>query len=67
MVPVEVIQSETVRRLYFGHELSLGEIDATEVLPLLRASNREGLIYNTTQRCVAFSIRISYLVMCLFD
>ncbi|KAF8268570.1 hypothetical protein EI94DRAFT_1800296 [Lactarius quietus] len=47
---VEVIQFETLRRLYFGHGLSQGEINATGVLPLLRANNREGLIYSKMQR-----------------
>ncbi|KAH9164585.1 hypothetical protein EDB89DRAFT_2077985 [Lactarius sanguifluus] len=47
---VEVIQFEALRRLYFGNGLSLDEIDATGVLPPLRLSNREGLIYSMTQR-----------------
>ena len=64
---MEVIQFETLRRLYFGQELSLAEIDATEVLPPLRTSNREGLSYSMTQRCVVFSIRVSCRLMCLFD
>ncbi len=63
MVPVEVIQFETLRRLYFGHGLSLDEIDATGVLPPIRTSNREGLIYSMTQRCVVSSARISCRLM----
>ncbi|KAI9444046.1 hypothetical protein H4582DRAFT_2095391 [Lactarius indigo] len=47
---VEVIQFETLRRLSTGNRLSLDEIDATSVLPPLRLSNREGLIYSMTQR-----------------
>ncbi|KAF8273078.1 hypothetical protein EI94DRAFT_1783169 [Lactarius quietus] len=47
---VEVIQFETLRRLYFGQGLSLDEIDVTDVLPPLRSGNREGLIYSLTQR-----------------
>ncbi|KAI9462879.1 hypothetical protein BJY52DRAFT_1255768 [Lactarius psammicola] len=47
---VEVIQFETLRRLHFGHGLSLDEIDATCVLLPLRQTNREGLIYKMTQR-----------------
>ncbi|KAH9164584.1 hypothetical protein EDB89DRAFT_2016838 [Lactarius sanguifluus] len=46
----DVIQFETLRRLYFGNGLSLDEIDATGVLPPLRIDNREGLIYKMTQR-----------------
>ncbi|KAH9059795.1 hypothetical protein EDB87DRAFT_1562822 [Lactarius vividus] len=46
----DVIQFETLRRLYFGNGLSLDEIDATGVLPPLRTNNREGLIYKMTQR-----------------
>ena len=49
---VEVIQFEVLRRLHFGHGLSLGDIDATCVLPALRLTNRDGLIYKMTQRCV---------------
>jgi hypothetical protein len=51
---VEVIQFETLRRLHIGHGLSLDDIDATNVLPPLRTSNRYGLIYQMTQRCVRF-------------
>ncbi|KAI0302826.1 hypothetical protein B0F90DRAFT_1667436 [Multifurca ochricompacta] len=47
---VEVIQFETLRRLHFGHGLSLDLIDATNVLPPLRSSNRFGLLYQMTQR-----------------
>ncbi|KAH9047475.1 hypothetical protein EDB83DRAFT_1463014 [Lactarius deliciosus] len=47
---VEVIQFEALRRLSYGNGLSLDEIDATGVLPPLRLSNREGLIYSMTQR-----------------
>ncbi|KAH9059794.1 hypothetical protein EDB87DRAFT_1809770 [Lactarius vividus] len=47
---VEVIQFEALRRLFSGNRLSLDEIDATGVLPPLRLSNREGLIYSMTQR-----------------
>ncbi|KAH9988149.1 hypothetical protein BJV77DRAFT_1023147 [Russula vinacea] len=47
---VEVIQFEVLRRLHFGHGLSLGDIDATCVLPALRLTNRDGLIYKMTQR-----------------
>ncbi|KAI9444047.1 hypothetical protein H4582DRAFT_2190030 [Lactarius indigo] len=46
----DVIQFETLRRLYFGNGLSLDEIDAIGVLPPLRVNNREGLIYKMTQR-----------------
>ncbi|KAI0253462.1 hypothetical protein BJV78DRAFT_211135 [Lactifluus subvellereus] len=47
---VEVIQFETLRRLHIGHGLSLDDIDATNVLPPLRETNRYGLIYQMTQR-----------------
>jgi hypothetical protein len=49
---VEVIQFETLRRLHIKHGLSLDDIDATNVLPTLRKSNRSGLIYQMTQRYV---------------
>jgi hypothetical protein len=49
---VEVIQFEVLRRLHFGHRLSLDDIDATCVLLALRPNNRFGLIYQMTQRCV---------------
>ncbi|KAI0280120.1 hypothetical protein BGY98DRAFT_965749 [Russula aff. rugulosa BPL654] len=47
---VEVIQFEVLRRLHFGHGLSLEDIDITGFLPELRPSNRYGLIYRMTQR-----------------
>ncbi|KAF8466499.1 hypothetical protein DFH94DRAFT_781237 [Russula ochroleuca] len=47
---VEVIQFEVLRRLHFGHRLSLDDIDATCVLLALRPNNRFGLIYQMTQR-----------------
>ncbi|KAF8488924.1 hypothetical protein F5888DRAFT_1909582 [Russula emetica] len=47
---VEAIQFEVLRRLHFGHGLSLDDIDVTGVLPRLRQSNRFGLIYQMTQR-----------------
>jgi hypothetical protein len=49
---VEVIQFEVLRRLHFGHGLSLEDIDVTGVLPESRQANRDGLIYRMTQRCV---------------
>jgi hypothetical protein len=49
---VEVIQFETLRRLHINHGLSLDDIDATNILPMLRESNRSGLIYQITQRYV---------------
>jgi hypothetical protein len=54
---VEVIQFEVLRRLHFGHGLSLEDIDITDVLPQLRQSNRFGLIYEMTQRCVGLLLR----------
>lgn len=53
---VEVIQFEVLRRLHFGHGLSLEDIDVTGVLPELRQSNRYGLIYQMTQRCVGLRL-----------
>jgi hypothetical protein len=53
---VEVIQFEALRRLHFGHRLSLEDIDVTEVLPESRHSNRYGLIYQMTQRCVGLRL-----------
>lgn len=53
---VEVIQFEALRRLHFGHGLSLEDIDVTEVLPESRQSNRFGLIYQMTQRCVGLRL-----------
>ena len=47
---VEVIQFEVLRRLHFGHGLSLEDIDLTGVLPETRSSNQDGLIYQMTQR-----------------
>ncbi|KAI0259724.1 hypothetical protein BC834DRAFT_604325 [Gloeopeniophorella convolvens] len=47
---VEVIQFETLRRLHFDTGLSLEDIDATDTLPLSRIGNRDGLIYQMTQR-----------------
>lgn len=47
---LEVIQFEALRRLHFRHGLSLEDIDVTGVLPELRWSNRDGLIYQMTQR-----------------
>jgi hypothetical protein len=49
---VEVIQFEVLRRLHLGHGLSLDDIDALDVLPALRSTNRFGLLYQMTQRCV---------------
>jgi hypothetical protein len=49
---VEVIQFETLHRLYIKHGLSMDDIDATNILPTLRKSNRSGLIYQMTQRYV---------------
>jgi hypothetical protein len=49
---VEVIQFEVVRRLHLGYGLSLDDIDEVNVLPELRPTNRDGLIYKMTQRCV---------------
>jgi hypothetical protein len=49
---VEVIQFEVLRRLHLGYGLSLDDIDALNVLPTLRRTNRDGLIYQMTQRCV---------------
>jgi len=55
---VEVIQFEVLRRLHFGHGLSLEDIDVTGVLPESRQSNRYGLIYQMTQRCVGLLLMI---------
>ena len=52
VILVEVIQFEVLRRLHVGRGLSLDDIDAANVLPALRVTNREGLIYKMTQRCV---------------
>ena len=49
---VEVIQFEVLRQLHLGHGLSLDDIDALNALPALRETNRFGLIYQMTQRCV---------------
>ena len=53
---VEVIQFEALRRLHFGHGLPLEDIDVTGVLPESRQSNRDGLIYQMTQRCVGLRL-----------
>ena len=55
-ITVEVIQFEVLRRLHFGHGLSLEDIDVTGFLPELRPSNRYGLIYQMTQRCVGLRL-----------
>jgi histone-lysine N-methyltransferase EZH2 len=49
---VEEIQFEVLRRLHLGHGLSLDSIDSLNVLPASRQTNRFGLIYKMTQRCV---------------
>jgi len=49
---VEVIQFEVLRRLHLGRGLSFDDIDTADVLPALRPTNRDGLIYKMTQRCV---------------
>ena len=65
VMTVEVIQFEALRRLHFGHGLSLEDIDVTDVLPGSRQTNRDGLIYAMTQRCVALSLcRCSHLTKC---
>ena len=53
---VEVIQFEVLRRLHFGNGLSLEDINVMRVLPELRLSNRFGLIYQMTQRCVGLRL-----------
>jgi len=58
---VEVIQFEVLRRLHLGHGLSLEDIDATGVLPESRQTNRFGLIYQMTQRCVVLRLCRSHL------
>lgn len=55
-ITVEVIQFEVLRRLHFGHGLSLEDIDVTGVLPESRHANRDGLIYGMTQRCVGLRL-----------
>ncbi len=55
-ITVEVIQFEVLRRLHFGHGLPLEDIDVTGVLPKLRHTNRDGLIYAMTQRCVGLCL-----------
>ena len=42
-----------MHKLLFRHGLSRYEIDATNVLPLLRTNNQDGLIYKMSQRYVA--------------
>jgi hypothetical protein len=54
---VEVIQFEVLHRLLNVHGLSLDDIDGMRVLPALRESNRFGLIYQMTQRCVRAFVR----------
>lgn len=49
---VEVIQFEVLRRLHLGSGLSLDDIETLNILPTLRKTNRDGLIYQMTQRCV---------------
>lgn len=53
---VEVIQFEVLRRLHFGSGLSLEDINVMRILPELRPSNRFGLIYQMTQRCVGLRL-----------
>ena len=60
----EEIQFEALRRLHLGHGLSLDDIDATNVLPALRSTNRDGLIYRMTQRCVRRVDVILLLTQC---
>ena len=55
-ITVEVIQFEVLRRLHFGHRLSLEDIDVTGVLPGSRRASRDGLIYQMTQRCVGLHL-----------
>jgi hypothetical protein len=62
-IAVEVIQFEVLRRLHFGHGLSLEDIDATCVLPPLRLTNRFGLIYAMTQRCVGLRRFYSFTLL----
>jgi hypothetical protein len=62
---VEVIQFEALRRLHFDSGLPLEDIDVTGVLPESRHSNRFGLIYQMTQRCVGLRLcRCSHLTKC---